>query len=292
MFYFFVSIDIFSKFYYNKPVFWGCDTMRKRKLTFKEKVIVIISLLLLSVAIIIESKEIFSEDNKYEINYEYVNIKDMAQPKVATKKDNSTIINTLFTGVNNPDIIDTNKLETLTLQEISLPALKNTAATSLTPKKIWHLPTETGYITQNPNYGHVALDIGSHRGSSEIIFPVANGTISGIYTDGAGAKIVTVLHNINGKKYTSQYVHLSAYAKGLYVGKAVTINDSLGLMGTTGYSTGVHLHLAVLDCALFDQNDSNCNNLNGFFRYANRRLSQGYIGLGAMMNVPGEWSSR
>lgn len=264
----------------------------RRKITIKEKCIVTVSLLLLAVAIIMEAKEIFLEDNEYEINYEYVNIKDMAQPKVATKKDNSTIINTLFTGVNNPDIIDTDKLETLTLQEINLPTLKNTVATPLTPKKIWHLPTETGYITQNPSYGHVALDIGSHRGSSENIFPVANGTISGIYTDGAGAKIVTVLHNINGKKYTSQYVHLSSYTKGLYIGKPVTINDSLGLMGTTGYSTGVHLHLAVLDCALFDKNDSNCSDLNGFFRYANKRLSQGYIGLGAMMYVPGEWSSR
>lgn len=257
--------------------------MYKRKFTIKEKIIITISLLILSVAVIIETKETFANISNYEIKYEYVNIKDMAQPKVATKVDNSTIIDSLFTGVNN---------NTLTLQEIGLPTLKNTEATNQAPKQTWYLPTQTGYITQNPHYGHVALDIGSYRGSSENIFPVANGKISSIYTDGAGAKIVTVLHNINGKKYTSQYVHLSSYANGLYVGKEVTINDSLGLMGTTGNSTGIHLHIAVLDCALFDPNDPNCKDLNGFFRYANTRTSQGYTGLGTMMNVPGSWQSR
>lgn len=266
--------------------------MRNRKLTLKEKFIITVSLLIVSIATILESRELFTKVDKYEIKYEYINIKDMAQPKVTTKVDNSTIIDSLFTGTNNPNVESTENKAPLILQEVNLPALKNTAATSTIPKKIWHLPTQTGYVTQNPRYGHVALDIGSYRGSSENIFPVANGKVSSIYTDGAGAKIVTVLHNINGKKYTSQYVHLSSYAKDLYVGKEVTINDSLGLMGTTGNSTGVHLHLAVLDCALFDPNDSNCRDLNGFFRYANKRLSQGYIGLGSQLLVPGSWSSR
>lgn len=266
--------------------------MKRRKFTLKEKLVITIALLLLIASTILEAREDLKKSDNYEIKYEYVNIKDMAQPKVSTKIDNSTIIDSLFTGVNNPDIIDMNRLETLTLQEVALPTIKNTIAASPTTRKIWHLPTETGYITQNPHYGHVALDIGSHRGTAENIFPVANGKISGIYKDGAGAKIVTVLHNINGKKYTSQYVHLSAYASNIYVGKDVTINDSLGLMGTTGYSTGVHLHLAVLDCALFDSSDQNCHDLNSFFRYANQRLTQGYIGLGTMMTVPGSWSSR
>jgi hypothetical protein len=126
----------------------------------------------------------------------------------------------------------------------------------------------------------------------ETIHPVANGVISGIYTDSAGALIVTVLHNIDGQKYTSQYVHLSSYASGLYIGKEVTINDSLGQMGTTGNSTGVHLHITVLDCALFDSSDTNCSDLNGFFRYAKSRYSQNFYGLGNLVYVPGSWTSR
>ena len=55
------------------------------------------------------------------------------------------------------------------------------------------------------------VDIPSSTRIYEEIYPIANGTISNIYTDYAGALIVTVNHNINGALYTSQYVHLSAY---------------------------------------------------------------------------------
>lgn len=249
--------------------------------------------ILLTVSVGMETSELFASTNNYEINYEYINIKDMAQAKVTNKQKNSTILSSLLSNTERVEQIVPIELPTNEkVQEVVLPAMENTEATMVTPRQIWYLPTEMGYVTQNPHYGHVALDIGSPRGSAENIFPVANGIISGIYTDSAGAKIVTVLHNIDGKKYTSQYVHLSTYASNIYVGKEVTINDSLGLMGTTGRSTGVHLHLAVLDCALFDSNDPYCSDLNGFFRYANIRLGQGYIGLGTMMNVPGAWSSR
>lgn len=262
----------------------------KTKLLLKPKeFIVLLSAILLIFSIIIQLNELFKKDEDYKISYEYVNIKDMAQANVSNKKLSSNIfsINYQNTKGNVTEVSLSKNIE-----ETNLPVLNNAQIALEEPKQIWYLPTEMGRVTQNPKYGHVALDITSPRGSGENIFPVANGIISGIYTDSAGAKIVTVLHNINNQKYTSQYVHLSAYANNIYVGKPVTINDSLGLMGTTGRSTGVHLHLAVLDCALFDPNDSNCRNLNGFFRYANTRLSQGYIGLGTMMNVPGVWYSR
>ena len=160
------------------------------------------------------------------------------------------------------------------------------------PIPTWHLPTEMGIITQNPHYTHMALDITSPRGSGEMIYPVYDGVISGIYTDMYGALIVTILHDIDGQKYTSQYVHLSRYKEGLYVGKTVSYLDPIGWMGTTGYSSGVHLHLAVLDCALFDANDINCKDLNGFFRYGKKRINEGYLGLGSHIIVPSSWNQR
>ena len=113
-----------------------------------------------------------------------------------------------------------------------------------------------------------------------------------MYRDYAGALIVTVYHNIHGDQYTSQYVHLSRYAEGLYVGKEVTINDALGYMGNTGRSYGTHLHLALLNCSLYDPKDWNCSDLNGFFRFANYRFQEGFHGLGNVMSVPHEWYSR
>lgn len=250
-----------------------------------------IGLLLISTGM--EMKRSLLEAEDYKISYEYVNIKDMAEASIKQKIGNTSNTNSLLGSLSNIGVISETALTKKdSVKEETPKQVEQTVTKVEEPKQIWHLPTEIGIITQNPSYGHVALDITSPRGAQETIFPVANGVISGIYTDSAGAKIVTVLHNVNGQKYTSQYVHLSSYANNIYVGKPVTINDSLGQMGTTGRSTGVHLHLAVLDCALFDPNDPYCRDLNGFFRYANTRLGQGYIGLGALVYVPGEWYSR
>lgn len=249
----------------------------------KNKCIISISLLFLIAAITLLVTENIKKQIPYEIAYEYVNIKDMAAAKVATKKDDTNILTT----------ITTKKRTTPTpVEQIEFPVRNNTIPTLEAPKPIWYLPVENGVITQYPSYSHAALDITSYRGSNEVIHPVANGTISGIYTDGAGAKIVTIHHLVDGINYTSQYVHLSSYAPDIYVGKPVTINDSIGQMGTTGYSTGIHLHIAVLDCTLFDPNDNKCSNLGGFFRYASERYSQGFYGLGSLINVPNSWNSR
>lgn len=256
-------------------------------LSLKQQSIVILSAILFAISIGLETKEYFIKDN-YTINYEYVNVKDMTTAKVANKIDNSNIIDTLFGRR------EYKGLEEADIKKVAAEEMEKTTNSEnpSVPRKIWYLPTEIGSVTQWPSYGHVAYDITSWRGTGETIHPVANGTISGIYTDSYGALIVTVLHNIDGKKYTSQYVHLSSYAPGIYVGQPVTINDALGQMGTTGYSTGVHLHIAVLDCALFDPSDPNCPDLGAWFRYDKLRFSQNFYGLGVLIYVPQSWNSR
>ena len=79
-------------------------------------------------------------------------------------------------------------------------------------------------------------------------------------------------------------------APGLYVGKPVSVNDRLGQMGSTGISTGVHLHLAVIDCSLYG--DNTCPELGSFYSYANYRLGQGFYGLQNLMYVPYTWYGR
>lgn len=254
-----------------------------------KKVLILISISLLMISVGLKTVHAFDEEN-LKLEYEYINIKDMAVAKVANKENKVSIVDTLLTGIN-PLLFTEVELPNVAKEE-EMPTIKSVAEQQEVPRRIWYLPTELGIVTQNPSYGHMAYDITSPRGSQEPIFPIANGVISGIYTDSAGALIVTVLHDIDGQKYTSQYVHLSRYAAGLYVGKPVTINDSLGQMGTTGRSTGVHLHIAVLDCALFDPADPYCPDLNGFFAYGKSRINQGFIGLGSVVNVPAEWNSR
>ncbi len=260
-------------------------------LSHKQKTVIIISLIMLSISIGLQIREYKNSLTPYTINYEYVNIKDMTEPHIATKVSNNNVVTDLLN--NFQEVFG--DVEEVYLgsspQAVNLPTTLNAAANAA-PKRIWYLPTQYGSITQYPHYGHVAYDLTSWRGTAETIFPIANGIVTGMYTDNAGALIVTVLHNVNGVKYTSQYIHLSSYAPGLYPGKPVTINDALGQMGTTGNSTGVHLHIAVLDCALFDSQDPNCYDLNAWYRYGNTRISQNFYGLGVLTYVPNSWSSR
>ena len=259
-------------------------------MSINNKIVLFLSVFILISSVIIQTKDLFIKE-KFELEYEYINTKDMAATKISTKVKNKKSKN-IISNLSNMGEITAISLNAIEKPEaVEIPVKNNSQATVIN-RPIWYLPTEIGQITQYPSYWHVAYDITSPRGYGETIHPVANGVVSGIYTDSAGALIVTVLHQVNGKKYTSQYVHLSSYAPGLHIGQNVTINDSLGQMGTTGYSTGVHLHLAVLDCALFDSNDPNCSDLNGWYNYARLRISQDFLGIGSLMYMPSAWNSR
>ena len=242
-------------------------------------VIFLLSLLLLFFSIYFQIDNLYSSFLPYTISYEYINVKDMSKPRMKLikseeKQSSNSVIENENWG---------------SLEAVKLDQTNDSKAKLSVPKVVWHLPVEIGQVTQYPSFGHVAYDITSYRQTGEVIHPIANGVVSGIYTDMHGALIVTVLHDVDGVKYTSQYVHLSSYAEGLFVGREVTIHDSLGQMGTTGNSTGVHLHIAVLDCALFDENDSRCNNLDTWYQYAENRMNEGFYGLGVLVNVPNSW---
>ncbi len=161
----------------------------------------------------------------------------------------------------------------------------------------WFYPTNTGRLTSylGPRWGtfHQGTDLTSSYGSGEKIYPVANGTITSIYTDIYGALCVIIYHqDIYGKWYTSLYAHLSSYAPGIYVGKNVTHNDFIGYMGTTGYSTGIHLHLELIDCRLYDPTDRNCYNWSSYSNYIENRYYAGYNAAKELLNLPSVWYSR
>ena len=283
--------------------------MEKKAIRKKSLLLISIGLLLISTGL--KVVEAYSKETIYEIKYQSINIKNMSEANIIEKKEIEEQSNmlSLINWINESN-------ENITLQEVEIPKVEIKEEIELKEKNTeqkeedkqeekvempsepvvvenpWHLPTETGIVSQYPHYGHAAYDITSSRGTNEIIYPVANGVITNIYTDPAGALVITIRHNIEGKIYTSQYAHMSRYADGIYIGKEVTFNDPIGFMGTTGQSTGIHLHLAVTDCALFDSNDNNCKDLNSFFNFANRRVAEGYYGLGTHIIVPGSWTNR
>ncbi|MFD2443669.1 peptidoglycan DD-metalloendopeptidase family protein [Bacillus sp. CGMCC 1.16607] len=103
-------------------------------------------------------------------------------------------------------------------------------------------PTSGGYISSNMGYRwnkmHKGIDIA--RPSNYTIKAADNGIVVFAGWDGGYGKKVVVDHQ-NG--YRTVYAHLSAID--VNVGQTVPKGSALGQMGSTGDSTGTHLHFEV-----------------------------------------------
>lgn len=110
----------------------------------------------------------------------------------------------------------------------------------------FYRPMVSGYVTQNwMNAGHLGIDLSNTNKTIEI-YPIASGVIFAKYHDNAGALVLKIRHNVNGRYIYSTYAHLSAWY--VNVGDVVTPNTLIGRMGNTGNSTGAHLHLELTTC--------------------------------------------
>lgn len=90
--------------------------------------------------------------------------------------------------------------------------------------------------------GHKGVDI--TRGCGTPIYAVAPGRVYyvGNTLDNYGAYMVLIVHNVNGRLVFSQYAHVQPNIP-VSVGQNVDIGTIVAYMGSTGYSTGCHLHL-------------------------------------------------
>jgi murein DD-endopeptidase MepM/ murein hydrolase activator NlpD len=88
---------------------------------------------------------------------------------------------------------------------------------------------------------HTGVDWGSAMGTP--VFAAGNGVIEKADWEGGYGKYVRVRH-ANG--YETAYGHLSAYARGMEAGKKVRQGQVIGYVGSTGLSTGAHLHYEIL----------------------------------------------
>jgi murein DD-endopeptidase MepM/ murein hydrolase activator NlpD len=90
---------------------------------------------------------------------------------------------------------------------------------------------------------HDGDDFGAPCGAP--LYAVANGRVlSEYYSAIWGNRLYVNLGLINGKNVTVIYNHLSAYRS--HVGERVVRGQVVGLVGTTGWSTGCHTHFTVM----------------------------------------------
>jgi murein DD-endopeptidase MepM/ murein hydrolase activator NlpD len=88
---------------------------------------------------------------------------------------------------------------------------------------------------------HTGVDWATPYGTP--IFASGNGVVEKVGREGGYGKYVRLKHN-NG--YETAYGHMSAFAKGLEPGKRVRQGQVIGFVGSTGQSTGPHVHYEIL----------------------------------------------
>jgi murein DD-endopeptidase MepM/ murein hydrolase activator NlpD len=84
---------------------------------------------------------------------------------------------------------------------------------------------------------HKGVDYGGSTGDP--IMATADGLVTFTGRKHQYGKVITIQH---GQKYTTLYAHLSRFAKNIRNGSKVTQGQIIGYIGTTGLSTGPHLH--------------------------------------------------
>lgn len=88
---------------------------------------------------------------------------------------------------------------------------------------------------------HKGMDFGAPTGTP--IYAAGTGTIVEMGRKGAYGNYVRIRHS---GEYQTAYAHMSKFAKGLGKGDKVKQGDVIGYVGTTGRSTGPHLHYEIL----------------------------------------------
>jgi murein DD-endopeptidase MepM/ murein hydrolase activator NlpD len=81
-------------------------------------------------------------------------------------------------------------------------------------------------------------------GAGTPVMSIADGVVVLATENGGGLGVnVEVQHNIGGELITSSYAHMQYGSLAVSEGQSVSAGQQLGLIGSTGQSTGPHLHL-------------------------------------------------
>ena len=105
--------------------------------------------------------------------------------------------------------------------------------------------------------GHHGIDLDCVSEGTTVYAAAAGQVARVVHKSSCGGNMVWVYHNVNGRKYTTVYMHLLSIANGITQDKIVTDQTVIGTLG--GYSTatqnggydactgGAHLHFGLAD---------------------------------------------
>ncbi len=136
---------------------------------------------------------------------------------------------------------------------------------SITTTK-YRFPVNYIYVSQGYKSSHLAVDLGwssSDGGKNQPIYACYDGVVTiNSYASDTG-NYIAIRHD-NGD--VSRYLHLNQRSS-VSVGTRVRKGENIGIMGTTGHSTGNHLHFDLT------KNGSRVNPLDYLYVYSDQRVS-------------------
>ena len=117
------------------------------------------------------------------------------------------------------------------------------------------LPLPSGTYTDNSSYGwrtdpftgertfHEGSDLAAAGGTP--ILAIADGVVTFAGSRARFGNLIVIEHTVNGERVASYYAHM--WDTGIYVaaGSTVTAGQHIGDVGSSGRSTGPHLHLEI-----------------------------------------------
>lgn len=108
------------------------------------------------------------------------------------------------------------------------------------PLRVGHLTSTYGmrlHPILHRMKAHLGIDFGAPRGTP--VFAAASGHLVSAGRAGAGGNLVRLRH---AEGFSTEYMHLQKFAVGLKAGAPVVKGQLIGYVGSTGRSTGPHLH--------------------------------------------------
>lgn len=190
----------------------------------------------------------YEAKNKQTIKHKEITEKDSSmfkgEKKVTQKGSDGEKIVTKYIRKRNGQTVGSDVIDEKILVEPTDKVL--VVGTKVMPSRgtgtfVW--PTAGGYVSSQMGvrWGRVHQGIDIARPSSRTILAADNGVVTKVSRHSTYGNHIVIKHN-NG--YETLYAHLAS--TNVKVGQTVPQGAKIGVMGSTGRSTGVHLHFEVM----------------------------------------------